>query len=131
MSEDPIKVTDLELAILQQIWAFNNSATVNDILENWHQGDAPGYTTVLKTLQKMEAKGIVDHVAAGKKYAYFATIDKEQVTNKRLGTIVDRIFSGSKLSFAQYFIDSGEFNAEELKELKKLIAKKEKKMKND
>lgn len=131
MSEDPIKVTNLELALLQQIWSLDNSVTVNDILDNGCHGKVPGYTTILKTLQKMEAKGVVGHVSAGKKYTYFATIDKEQVTNKRLGTIVDRIFSGNKLLFARYFIDSGEFKAEELKKLKKLIAKKEKEMKND
>ena len=114
---------------MQHIWAKDNSATVNDIIERWTKGDAPGYTTVLKTLQKMEEKGIVGHESQGRKYAYFAKISKQQVAYKHLNTLVERVFGGNQLSFAQYFIDSRDLDAEDLKALKKLIAQKEKEIK--
>ncbi len=129
MSDHRIMVTDLELTILQKIWALDNLATVNDVIEHWSEPTPPGYTTVLKTLQKMEEKDIVGHQSQGRKYAYFANVTKEQVAGKRLTTIVDRVFSGSSLSFAQFFIKSQEFDASELKALKKLIAEKEKETK--
>jgi len=130
MAKDNIMVTELELLILQQIWEQGDQGTVNSILENWSENKRPGYTTILKTLQKMEQKGIVDHYASGKKYVYIPLVSKEKVTSKRLNTIIDRIFSGDKISFAEYFVKSSQFSPDELKELKKLISSKERKEKD-
>lgn len=120
-----IAVTELELSILQQIWEQGNKSTVNSILESWPETKRPGYTTILKTLQKMEQKGIVGHRSAGKKYVYFPKLSKEKVTRKRLNTIINRVFSGNKISFAEYFVNSSRFSPDELEELKKLIFAKE------
>jgi len=114
-----IKVTDLELKILQQIWTLQSNPTVSAIREHWSESEKPG---ILKTLQKMEKKGIVGHTKDGKQYAYFS---KECITDNRLGTIIARIFSGNKISFAEHFIDANQFSAAELGELKELISRKE------
>jgi predicted transcriptional regulator len=125
MNKDNIAVTELELLILQQIWEQGDESTVNNIVESWPEAKRPGYTTILKTLQKMEKKGIVGHRPVGRKYVYFPNVSKEKVTKKRLNTIIDRLFSGSKLSFAEYFVNSSGFSPTELEELKKLIQAKE------
>lgn len=125
MSQENIAVTELELQILQQIWEQGDEAAVNAIVENWPEDRRPGYTTILKTLQKMEKKGIVGHRPDGKKYLYFPRVTKENITQKRLNTIIDRVFSGDKLSFAEYFVKSNSFSPSELEELKQLIAVKE------
>ncbi|MBB6522867.1 BlaI/MecI/CopY family transcriptional regulator [Pseudoteredinibacter isoporae] len=122
---DNIKVTELELRIFQCIWQLDNLATVNSIIEHWPDADAPGYTTVLKTLQKMESKSLVDHQKQGKQHAYFSLVNREEVTAGRLGTIIKRLFSGNKLSFAEYFLQENEFSQSELDELKALIEEKE------
>ena len=126
MTKKNMAVTELELLILQQIWEHGNKSTVNSIVENWPEPKRPGYTTILKTLQKMEQKGIVGHRSDGKKYLYFPKIPKEKITKKRLDTIIDRVFSGDKLSFAEYFVNSNSFSPAELEEFKKLISAKEK-----
>ena len=77
----------------------------------------------------MEDKDIVGHQSLGRKYAYYAQVTKEQVANKRLSTIVDRVFASNPLSFAQYFLNSQDFDAKDLQALKKLIAEKEKEVK--
>jgi BlaI family transcriptional regulator, penicillinase repressor len=125
MTIENIAVTELELQILQQIWEQGDRATVNAIVENWPEVKRPGYTTVLKTLQKMEQKGIVGHCPDGKKYLYFPMISKEKITRKRLNSIIDRVFSGNNLSFAEYFVNSSGFSPAELEALKKLISAKE------
>lgn len=130
MEKENNAVTELELLILQQIWEQGGEGTVNTIIENWKDKKQPGYTTILKTLQKMEQKGIVDHYSAGKKYVYVSRVTREMVTQKRLGTIIDRVFSGDKISFAEYFVNSNQFSPDELNELKKLISSAEKKEKN-
>jgi BlaI family transcriptional regulator, penicillinase repressor len=128
MKKSGLSVTELELSILQQIWARQDQATVNEILESW-PGKKPGYTTILKTLQKMEAKGIVSHRQDGKRYFYFPLLKREHVTENRLKAIVGRIFSGNKISFAEYFINSSDLNMDEILELKKIIINREKDLK--
>lgn len=125
MKKRATKVTDLELMILQQIWECGGQLTVNEIIENWPERKKPGYTTILKTLQKMETKHVVGHEQIGKKYAYFTKISKEATANRRMDTIINRMFSGSKVSFVQYFINNSEFDPDELEEIKVLITKKE------
>lgn len=120
------RVTDLELMILQRIWEAGDSQTVNQIIDTWPERKKPGYTTILKTLQKMEAKGVVGHDEDGRRYTYFPTIEHESIAETRLQTIIDRMFGGSKVSFARYFIDSSELSVEELEEVKRLVARRAK-----
>jgi predicted transcriptional regulator len=122
MCQENSSVTELELQILQQIWEQGNEAPVNAIVENWPEDKQPGYTTILKTLQKMEKKGIVGHRPEGKKYLYFPKVTKEKITQKRLNTIIDRVFSGDKLSFAEFFVKSNSFSPSEIEELRQLIS---------
>lgn len=126
VKDPPPKVTDLELTILQQIWEARDARSVSQILASWPHAKRPGYTTVLKTLQKMEAKGIVGHREEGKRYAYFSRVDREEVLERRLKTIVDRLFGGNRVSFAHYFIESSDLSADELQELKRLVTQRKK-----
>lgn len=126
MGFDTTQVTELELKILQNIWAEQGAMTVAEIREQWPDSQKPGYTTILKTLQKMEDKQIVGHEKEGRRYRYFARVTREEVTQKRLSSIIDRMFSSSRLLFAEYFVRSSEFTPEELEQLKALIREKEK-----
>ena len=126
MPDTPPRVTDLELMVLQQIWQAGEPQTVYQIVESWPERSRPGYTTILKTLQKMEGKCLVGHQQDGRRYAYFARVERDAVAGNRLETIIERMFGGNRLSFAQYFIESGELSARELRELKRLVAQAEK-----
>ncbi len=125
MGSNGKKVTELELRILQQIWENDGDVTVAEIVDNWPEERKPGYTTILKTLQKMEQKAIVKHRRDGRKYLYSSLVSKEEASETRLDSIIDRIFSSNRLSFAEYFVKSSDFTAEELERLKDLIAEQE------
>jgi predicted transcriptional regulator len=123
MKTDINRVTDLELKILQIIWQ-NKHASVADIIENWPETKKPGYTTILKTLQKMEKKEIVGHRREGKKYLYYSHLTMNQVSKHRLDTIIQRIFIGNKISFANFFLDNSELDQGELEEIRRLLEEK-------
>jgi len=125
MGNDGKRVTELELKILQQIWEQQGAATVAEIIENWPDRGKPGYTTILKTLQKMDQKAIVKHRRDGRRYLYSSLVSKEEVSRNRLDSIIDRVFSSNRLSFAEYFVESSDFTREELERLKDLISRKE------
>ncbi len=120
------RVTELELKVLQHLWASDDGLTVNDIVDSWSEAKKPGYTTVLKTLQNMEKREIVGHRPHGRKYVYFAVISKDVVTKSRLGRIIEGMFGGNKLSFVEHFVKNSDLSGEELQQLKDLITQKEK-----
>ncbi len=114
--------TELELRILRFLWDRPGGTTVNDILESWRTGDTPLYTTVLKTLQIMENKGIVTHTRSGRAYSYTPLIRKEDASRGRFRELLENIFGGDKLSLANALVRELEFDGADLESLQKMAA---------
>lgn len=116
------RITEFELKILSRIWGLDNSATINQILSDWPDAPAPGYTTVLKTLQIMRSKGHVVIKKAGRAYRYSAVRSNTEVSLDETNAIIKRTHSGDRLAFIHGFIDSQDLTADEVEELMKLLA---------
>lgn len=119
-------ITDYELRVLSHVWELGGRAQVSEILDEWILGDGeerkPGYTTVLKTLQKLEAKGIVSHEPGpGRAYVYVALITRQEGSRDRLCQLVQSVFGGDRLAFAHAFLDEAELTETELAELKGML----------
>lgn len=120
------RVTDFELKVLGVIWQRGESATVQEILDAWPDEDPPGYTTILKTLQKLEAKAVVTHrKSSGRAYSYVPQISRDQLTAGRVDELVESLFGGDRLAFMNAFIDETRIDADELARLRALIAERE------
>lgn len=118
------RATDFELRVLGAIWQLGGDATVAEILDSW--GDAaPGYTTILKTLQKLEAKQIVTHSKGdGRAYIYKPLISRREATAGRVSELIDTLFGGDRVGFMHAFIDEAEIDEEELARLRELLAER-------
>jgi predicted transcriptional regulator len=114
-------ITDLELKILGVIWAVGGEATVQSILDSWPERRRPGYTTVLKTLQKMETKGAVTHRPEGRAYVYRPTVARDEVTRVRMGGLRDALFRRNPTALVATFLKHEELTREDLDELRRMI----------
>jgi predicted transcriptional regulator len=112
------------------LWALDNKATVNDIIANWTDDDKPGYTTVLKMLQIMEEKRIVGHRRKGRAYTYIAKVSKDDSLKHNLSKVISDFFGGNRILLANSLIEEESFSKEELDGIKKMIARKEKVIRN-
>lgn len=121
-----MKLTELELRIFKHIWALGGKAAIQAILDIWDEEPKPQYTTILKTLQILEAKNLVGHEKQGRAYQYIPLVSQKETMRSNVGGIVKTFFGGNKLAFAQTFINDSQFSATELSELKKMLAEKEK-----
>ena len=121
-----MKLSDLELRIFTHIWELGGNATIQEVLDSWAEEPKPQYTTILKTLQILEAKRLVGHEKQGRAYRYIPLISKKEAMHSNLGGILKTFFGGDKLAFAQTFISDNDFSASELTELKRMLAQKEK-----
>src|SRR5690242_15669761 len=94
MASKPPRPTEAELAILQVLWS-SGPLSVRAVQQVMNQTKPTGYTTVLKMLQIMFEKGLVDRDDNVRPQIYRACHSQEQTQRRLLGDLVHRAFGGS------------------------------------
>jgi BlaI family transcriptional regulator, penicillinase repressor len=117
------KPTEVELEILRALWD-KDSATVRELYEVVSMRRALGYTSVLKTLQIMTEKGLVERTEAGKAHVYRAAASQEETQNQLLRDLSERLFSGSAAQLAMHALSMQPASEEELQEIRRIIKQK-------
>ncbi|MDX1913469.1 MAG: BlaI/MecI/CopY family transcriptional regulator [Saprospiraceae bacterium] len=120
------KPTDSELEILHILWAQGPSTvrTVNDLLnEQPGKSKETGYTTTLKIMQIMYEKGLVTRVEDGRTHTYTPAVQESDTQGLLLQQFVDNAFRGSAARLVMQALGNHNASAEELDEIKALIAK--------
>src|SRR4051794_14593414 len=119
------KPTDAELAILRVLWQRGPSTVrdVFDALNSASPAKAVGYTTVLKFMQIMADKGLLDRDASQRTHVYRAAAQAgEQQTQRRLvKDLLDRAFGGSMRKLVMQALASTKASPEELAEIRRLL----------
>ena len=124
MKKAPIpRPTESELELLGILWE-SQPATVRDIYEKLNEERPSGYTTVLKMLQIMTAKGLVVRDEANRAHVYRATISQDAMQSKILKDLSVRLFSGSAAQLAMHALAMEPASANELDEIRTLIEHK-------
>jgi BlaI family penicillinase repressor len=117
------KPTEVELELLRALWDMG-SASVRELHEVVSRQRALGYTSVLKTLQIMTEKGLVERTEAGKAHIYHAAASQEETQNQLLRDLSERLFSGSAAQLAMHALSMQPASEEELQEIRKIIRQK-------
>lgn len=117
------KPTEAELELLRILWAIE-PATVREIHEALNDEREAGYTTVLKLMQIMTAKGLVERDEANRAHVYRATISQEDMQSKILKDLSMRLFAGSATQLAMHALAMEPASASELEEIRILIESK-------
>jgi BlaI family transcriptional regulator, penicillinase repressor len=120
------KPTEVELELLRVLWDMG-SASVRELHEVVSRRRPLGYTSVLKTLQIMTEKGLVERTEAGKAHIYHAAASQEETQSQMLRDLSERLFSGSAAQLAMHALAMQPASEEELEEIRKLIRKKKEK----
>jgi len=112
------KPTDAELDILAVLWDRGPS-TVRQIAEALGRENA--YTTVLKLLQIMTEKRLVQRRESGRLHIYTATSSRDQTQGHLVRDLLDRAFGGSAAQLVLRALSTKKASPEELEEIRKLI----------
>ena len=116
------KPTEAELDILRALWA-GGAATVRDLHEAL-SARGTGYTTVLKTLQIMTEKGLVEREESGKAHIYRPAMREEDMQTQLLKELSDKLFSGSPAMLAMHALSLSPASDDELQQIKALIERR-------
>jgi BlaI family penicillinase repressor len=112
--------TDAELSILRVLWRRGPS-TVRQVHEELAQRGPTGYTTVLKMLQIMTEKGLVERDDSERAHVYMARRPEEQTLGQLVGDLLDRAFEGSASRMVLRALESRPASPEELAEIRRLL----------
>lgn len=116
----PPKPTDFELEILQEIWR-NGPSTVRTVHEVLSKRRSLVYTTVLKAMQVMHEKGILNRDDSSRSHIYSSAIEEEATKSRLLDSVVNQVFGGSAAEMAMHALSKGRTSSEELKKLQELL----------
>jgi len=113
--------TKAELEILNVLWA-RDACTVREVHDVLHLGERTGYTTVLKLLQVMHAKGLVHRNQAGQAHIYEAR-EPARMKRQLLGDLVQRVFAGSASQLVLHLLEDEKATPEEIEEIRQMLVK--------
>ena len=112
--------TDAELAILRVLWERGPS-TVRDVWEQLEGARPVGYTTVLKLMQIMAAKGLVSRDQRRQTHIYSARKNEEQTQRQLLRDLLERAFGGSAQKLVLRALDSKKVSRDELAAIRSFL----------
>jgi predicted transcriptional regulator len=117
--------TEGELAILHVIWD-HGPLSVRAIHQVLNAEKPTGYTTVLKLLQIMMAKNLVDRDDSARPQIYRAHFTRAQTQRQLLRDLTERAFGGSLKTLVLSALGNRKPTAEELRTLEALLDRHEK-----
>ena len=120
MSIKPIRPTKLELAILKVLWEFG-PRSVRDIQGTLNESKPTGYTTVLKMVQIMTEKGLVERDETVRPQIYRAKHSQEQTQRHLVSDLMQRAFGGSIKALVMQALATKKSSAKDMDAIEKLL----------
>jgi BlaI family transcriptional regulator, penicillinase repressor len=124
MRQKQPRPTEGELAILRVLWE-GGPRSVRDIQQVLNELRPTGYTTVLKLLQIMTEKGLVDRDETCRPQIYRARYSQEKTQKQLLQDLLQRAFGGSVRTLVLQALSTKKTSAKELAELESLLDRME------
>jgi len=123
----PQKPTAAELDILHILWDRGPS-TVRDVYDALSAKRELGYTTVLKLMQIMTAKGLVRRNEEQRAHVYEACLPAEKTKRQLAADTLERVFDGSASQLMLHALAGHRSSKEEIAELRRLLDEYERKL---
>jgi predicted transcriptional regulator len=116
--------TELELQILKLLWS-QSPLLARDVQAALAQsGRDLAKTSVITTLNTMVAKKYLTRRRQGHMFLFSPRITEATVSELVLDDVVDRVFDGSTATVLLKLFEANSLDADELKELRRLIDRK-------
>ena len=112
--------TEGELSILRVFWK-QGPGTVRQINRALNRTKRTGYTTTLKLMQIMLAKGLLHRDESERPQVYSTAITKDQAERQLVGDLLHRVFGGSASQFVQQVLAAKRASPAEMAEIRQML----------
>ncbi|HEY6551768.1 MAG TPA: BlaI/MecI/CopY family transcriptional regulator [Vicinamibacteria bacterium] len=116
----PPRPTPAELEILRVLWEHGPS-TVRDVQARMEEQRPTGYTTVLKLLQIMADKGLVQRDERARAHVYATGAPQDQTQRQLVRDLLDRAFGGSATKLVMHALSARKTSREDLARIRQLL----------
>ena len=120
MTTDAIRPTKLELSILRVLWE-SGPRSVRDIQTILNESKPTGYTTVLKMVQIMTEKGLVERDETVRPQIYRARYSQDRTQKQLLRDFIQRAYGGSVKALVMHALATRRSSAKDLEAIEKLL----------
>lgn len=120
--------TSAEMRILNAVWQLG-SATVDQIVNSFPEGQRPNYKTTQAFLRIMENKGFVRHTARGRVFVFEPCVCKHEIDQKSVEALLAQNFGGSATGLFVNLLERDAVPAEDIAALEKMIREYKKRKK--
>ncbi|WP_425636309.1 BlaI/MecI/CopY family transcriptional regulator [Algoriphagus yeomjeoni] len=114
------KPTESELEILSLLWEMKE-ASVRQVHERLAEIKDTGYTTTLKTMQNMHAKGMVNRNEEQRTHVYRPITNQKETQKSLLKNLVTTAFGGSAQKLVLQALGEENPSKEELDEIRAFL----------
>lgn len=113
---------ELEIYVLRLIWKHEpcTERFVSDLVQAERQ---VARTTVLKTIQRLESKGLLRREAGEGPIRWRTAVDQRRVMPELVRRFVDGVLGGSAAPLAAYLTSEEELSAADIKVLERIVRK--------
>jgi BlaI family penicillinase repressor len=120
MAIKPPKPTKLELSILRVLWD-KGTASVREVQNTLNETRETGYTTVLKMMQLMTEKGMVERDETVRPQIYRAKQSPEKTQRQLVSDLIQRAFGGSMKALVMQAVATKKSSREDMEAIEKLL----------
>ena len=120
--------TDAELDILRILWE-RGASTVREVHDRISELRPVGYTTVLKQMQVMHAKGLLARSDRFRSHVYEPAQSRTQTQRQLAGSMLKQVFDGSARQLIQSALAGRKVDRDELERIRTLLDEYERKQK--
>lgn len=117
--------TKAELQILRVLWR-EGPLSVRSVQTLLNEAKPTGYTSVLKTMQIMADKGLVDRDDSVRPQLYRARYSEDRTQKQLLADLIQRAYGGSVKALVMHAIGTRRPSPEDLAEIEQLLDRVEK-----
>lgn len=114
------KPTEGELAILRVLWQ-NGASTVRGVLDELNKTQETGYTTVLKMMQIMTEKRLLERDDTERTHVFKPRLAEEETQRQLVTDLLDRAFNGSAKKLVLQALSTGKASARDIAEITRLL----------
>jgi len=112
--------TEAEMNILGVFWE-RGPATVREVYEQLQASQDVGHTTVLKLMQIMVEKGLLERDASVRPQVFRATQQRKRTQSLLVRDLLDRAFAGSPSALVVQALSLRKSSPEELQEIRAVL----------
>jgi len=117
MTDTTYRPSEAELEILNIIWELEPVA-VRDVHARIALVRDIGYTTILKQIQRLTEKGVLEKQIDSGVHLYRSTVKAADVKQQLMDKVLQTAFGGSALDMAMYAFGRDKVSPDELKAIK-------------